>query len=231
MDNIIKALIFDFDGLILDTETPLLQSWEEVYHEHGVNFPLSRWMESLGGTPGPFDLYTELQAQLNQQIDLSEIQRKRRYREIELLSAQSPLPGVEKYLDDAIGLGLMLGIASSSEKDWVVPHLSRLGILSHFHVIKCADDVVNVKPAPDLYAAVLRELDLQANQAIAFEDSRNGALAANQAGLFCIAVPNVVSSQSSLDPADLLLHSLEEISLKDLLQQIGQGIANRGRSD
>ena len=229
MLDMIKALIFDFDGLILDTETPNLQSWMEIYSEYGVSFPTSSWMIAVGGSRDLFDPYKHLECQLNQSIAMDEILAERRRRDNELLRAQYPLPGVEKYIDDASTRGLMLGVASSAIRGWVIPHLSRIGLLPHFHCIKCGDDVRHVKPAPELYQAVLLELGVQASEAIAFEDSPNGVAAARQAGVYCVAVPNTVTSQLSLDEADFLIESLADLSLDDLLQCVHRGAGNRKR--
>ena len=99
-------------------------------------------------------------------------------------------------------------------------HLARLGLLGYFDCIRCADDVKHTKPDPELYQAVLDAFGLQGSQAIALEDSPNGVTAAQRAGIFCVAVPNPVTSQLSLEHADLRLTSLEEISLEQLLAKV-----------
>jgi HAD superfamily hydrolase (TIGR01509 family) len=218
--DMIEALIFDFDGLILDTELPDLQSWEQVYAEYGVPFPISSWIAALGGSPELFNPYSYLQSQLDEHVNVEEIQAKKRHREYKLLYEQCPLPGVVETIDDARRLGLTLAVASSSMQDWVLPHLSRLGLLKQFDTVKCADDVHRTKPAPDLFHAVLQELNLQAESAIVFEDSPNGILAAKRAGIFCVVVPNSVTSKLCLDNADLRLGSLADMPLKDLLQYV-----------
>ena len=227
--DMIKALIFDFDGLILDTETPDLQSWMEIYSEYDVSFPASSWMIAVGGSRDLFDPYKHLESHLNHSIRMDEIRAKRRRRDNELVLAQIPLPGVEEYIDDASIRGLMLAVASSASRDWVIPHLSRIGLLSRFHCIKCCDDVSDAKPAPELYEAVLLELGVQASEAVAFEDSPNGVAAAAQAGVYCVAVPNSVTSQLSLNEADLRIESMADLSLDDLLQCVGLGTGNQIR--
>ena len=93
----------------------------------------------------------------------------------------------------------------------------RLGLMEHFDAIKCANDVTNVKPDPELYLIALVALKVRASEAIALEDSPNGILAAKRAGLFCVAVPNPITVQLSLDHADLRLDSLAELPLEKLL--------------
>jgi HAD superfamily hydrolase (TIGR01509 family) len=215
----IRSLIFDFDGLILDTEVPDLQSWQEIYLEYGCTLPMSVWAVCIGSSD-LFHPYEYLESQLGRSVDREAIRAKKRRRETKLIEAQPVLPGVKEYITDAKRLGLKLGVASSSSRSWVIGHLSRLGLLSHFDCIKCADDVERTKPDPALYISVLDELGLQADQAIALEDSPNGILAAKRAGLFCVAVPNPVTRQLSLQQADLQLTSLAELPLERLLSEI-----------
>jgi HAD superfamily hydrolase (TIGR01509 family) len=216
----IKALIFDFDGLILDTETPEFQVWQEIYKEHGCELPISVWAQAIGTAQHTFNPYEYLETQLGRPITLEAVRQKQRERTAELISQQTTLAGVETYILEAKRLGLKVGIASSSSHAWVEGHLQRLGLLSYFDTIKCSDDVKQTKPDPELYLAVLKTLTLLPEQAFALEDSPNGAWAAKRAGLFCVAVPNTVTSQLPLDHADLRLTSLNEISLEQLLQKI-----------
>jgi HAD superfamily hydrolase (TIGR01509 family) len=216
----IQALIFDFDGLILDTEQSEFQAWQEVYAEHHVHLPLEQWALCIGGASELFDVYGYLESLVGQPVQREEIAIKRRRRHLELLAAQSILPGVEDYLNDAKRLGLKLGVASSSSRSWVVGHLSRLGLLSYFDYIRCGDEVTHKKPDPELYLAVLAALQVQADQAIVLEDSPNGILAARTAGIFCVAIPNPLTSQLSLDHADLRLASLADMPLEQLIVEV-----------
>ncbi|MFQ5853607.1 MAG: HAD family hydrolase [Candidatus Binatia bacterium] len=218
--GMIHALIFDFDGLILDTELPEFQAWQEVYRKYGGDLPLSTWAVCIGTSADVFDPYDELEAQLGRPVDRDTIRSKFRQRHAELVAAQSVLPGVTDYIADAKRLGLKLGLASSSTRAWVTGYLSRLGLSAGFDCIRCADDVERVKPDPELYHAVLSGLDLRADQAIALEDSPNGILAAKRAGIFCVAVPNALTRQLSLDQADLQLTSLAERPLEKLLLEV-----------
>ena len=109
----IQALIFDFDGLILDTETPDYLSWRETYASFGVDLPLDAWRENIGST-GLFDPYLYLEARLGRPIDRTAVHARRKQRDNELLAAQTILPGVAAYLADARQLGLKIGLASSS---------------------------------------------------------------------------------------------------------------------
>jgi HAD superfamily hydrolase (TIGR01509 family) len=221
----IRALIFDFDGLILDTESPFQQSWQEVFWENGFSLPLSEWAALVGhqiDSPMPYEL---LEERLGQPVDREAIRERRQRRELELVSRESVLPGVEEYIRRGKQLGMKLGVASSSHREWVVGHLERLGLLREFDCVRCAEDVSHTKPDPELYQSVLTELGVRGEEGLAFEDSLNGVLAAKGAGMFCVAVPNRVTRHLSLEPADLCLASLEELPLEQLLARAGGGPA------
>ena len=218
----IRALIFDFDGLILDTEVPEFQAWQEIFQLHGCHLPLATWAMCIGTSSEAFDPYAYLETQLGRAIDREAVRVTCRQRRDALLAAQAALPGVQEYLTDAARFGLQLGVASSSSRAWVTGHLTRLGLVAHFTSIQCADDVHCTKPNPASYQAVLKVLNLQPEQAIALEDSPNGILAAKRAGLFCVAVPNTLTRQLSLDHADLHLASLADLPLARLLTAVQQ---------
>jgi HAD superfamily hydrolase (TIGR01509 family) len=214
----IKALIFDFDGLILDTEVPEYESWLDLYQSYGCILPLEKWLECIG-TADAFNPYEELEMRLGKPIDRAAVRLQRRVRFAELMADQTILPGVQDYIATAKQLGLKLAVASSSPRDWVVGHLSRFGLDSQFDAICCGDEVKFTKPDPALYLAALQKLEVQAHEAIAFEDSPNGILAAKRAGLFCVAVPNALTRQLSLSLADFEMSSLSNLPLEQIIQR------------
>jgi HAD superfamily hydrolase (TIGR01509 family) len=216
---LIRALIFDFDGLILDTEEPVYRSWLEVYEAHGEELPFERWKQIVGSTTAGFHPQHHLEERLGRPLP-QEVLDGRIGRRTEMILAQEVLPGVVRHLEEARAMGLKLGVASSSTSDWVKGHLARLGILERFDCIRCRDDVPNAKPEPDLYLAVLECLGVRASEAIAIEDSPNGLLAAKRAGLRCVAIPNSITANLDLGEADLLLDSLADVSLAELLEKL-----------
>ncbi len=220
----IRAIIFDFDGLILDTETPEYQSWQEIYQSHGCELPLSLWTSMIGkgNDDITFDPYAHLETQLKHAIDRVAMRTARRAWMMDKIALQPVLPGIVDYLTDAKRMGLKIGLASSSGGEWVKGHLTRLGLIEHFECIRNADDVVRTKPDPELYFAVLKAMDIQSHEAIAFEDSANGAWAAKRAGLFCVAVPNPMTSSLNFDHVDYKLNSLADMNLSELIQVLGE---------
>lgn len=218
----IRALIFDFDGLILDTENSEFISWQEIYAEYQAELLLEEWAVCIGSGAETFDVYGRLEALVGRPLPREEIRQRRMQRHLALLGEEVLLPGVEDYLRDAKRLDLKLGAASSSSRKWVAGHLERLGILHYFDYMRCGDEVQRKKPDPELYLAVLAGLNVQADEAIALEDSPNGVWAAQRAGIFCVAVPNVITSQLPLDHADLRLTSMAAMSLEALIALVEQ---------
>jgi HAD superfamily hydrolase (TIGR01509 family) len=213
----IQALIFDFDGLILDTEEPEFRAWQEMYEEYQATLALEEWAVCIGAGADAFDAYLHLETQVGRSLPREEILERRIRRCRELLAGEALLPGVEDYIHSAKRLGLKLGVASSSSRNWVGGHLERLGILHYFDYLRCGDEVAHKKPDPELYLAVLDGLGVRAEQAIALEDSPNGVHAAQRAGIFCVAIPNVITGQLMLDHADLRLTSMAAMPLEELI--------------
>jgi HAD superfamily hydrolase (TIGR01509 family) len=228
----IKALVFDFDGLILDTEVPDYRAWQEIFHEHGHDLPLSVWSECIGRAGNFFDPIDHLQRleevamapqlgkNLGRLLDREALLARQRARHQELIEAEAPLPGIEDYVKEARRAGLKLGIASSSKRDWVAGHLHRLNLSDSWDCIRCWGEVERAKPNPDLYLAALESLEVHAEEAVAFEDSPNGIQAAKDAGIFCVAVPNPLTDQLDLSLADIRLKSLRDLPLAELLERI-----------
>jgi HAD superfamily hydrolase (TIGR01509 family) len=218
---VIRALVFDFDGLILDTEEPVYRSWLEVYQAHGEELPFERWVQIVGSTTTGFHPQHHLEERLGRPLP-KEVLDRRIGRRTEMVLAQAVLPGVVQHLDAARERGLQVGVASSSTREWVAGHLARLGILERFECVRCRDDVANAKPEPDLYLAVLDCLGVSASDAIAIEDSPNGVAAAKRAGMRCVAIPNSITAGLDLSEADITLGSLAELTLEQLLGKFDQ---------
>jgi HAD superfamily hydrolase (TIGR01509 family) len=215
------AVIFDFDGLILDTEIPEFAAWQDVYRDHGCELELDEWAVCIGTKSG-FDAGRRLEELVGRRLDLEVIRSRREQRVTELIGRESLRPGVMDCLAAARRLGLRRGIASSSSRAWVVEHLTRFGLHAEFDHIASSDDVARVKPDPALYRVVLKRLEVAPHRAIAFEDSPNGIAAAKTAGLFCVAVPNPVTRRLPLGRADLIVESLTDLSLEELLDRAAQ---------
>lgn len=214
----LRALLFDFDGLILDTETPEMTEWAKVFRQHGVEFPMDYWAWTLGRgademVESPLDVLERL---CGRSLDRESVEEGYRQRRMELIYAQPPLPGVVDLLREAEAEGVRRAVVSSSKHAWVDGHLERLGLRHFFEMTVCADDVERAKPYPDLYLMALERMELMPSEAIALEDSPNGTRAAIGAGLFCVVVPNHVTRMLDVSHASARLESLEGIGLAGL---------------
>lgn len=213
----IRTLIFDFDGVIVDTETPDFETWRDVYQDYGAELDLAWWSQFIGGSSINIDLLQDLEKLAKRQVDREHVLETRRQRYLEIIAASPILPGVTQYIRQAKKMGLKIGVASSSNRAWVEGHLTARGLIDHFDSISVSDDVSHVKPDPELYLLAMSRLGTTPKNAVAIEDSANGVTAAKRAGMFCVAVPNSVTQKLAFNHADLVLHSLSEMPLATLI--------------
>ena len=212
----IKAIIFDFDVLILDTETHEYEVLSEIFREHECELPLDIWGKLIG-TKSDFNPYTYLEEQAQKKINHSELKMVEKERFNKRIQQENARSGVVDYLDAAKELGLKVGLASSSNYEWVSTHLSRLNLLERFECIRTSDYVEHVKPDPSLYLETAKCLGVKPEECIAFEDSANGALAAKRAGMKCVTVPNSVTKGLEFCEVDHRVESMAQMELKELL--------------
>jgi HAD superfamily hydrolase (TIGR01509 family) len=215
------ALIFDFDGLLVDTESTALRAWQEQFAVHGVDFPLEVWHRYIG-SQGSQRAMLDAVREGGGRFEDSDLLAEWRERHTGIVRAEHLREGVQAFLDAAVTAGLPLGVASSASRDWLEEHLERVGVRPLFSVV-CSRDDGQVKPAPDIYLAVLGALGVGASDAIAFEDSPNGVAAAKAAGLFCVAVPNPVTERLPLGRADIRVTSFTELSVSGLIDRFRGG--------
>ena len=224
----ISAVIFDFDGVILETETPDFETWRDEYVSHGVELDRSLWAGFVGGRPGIFDPYGHLEELAGHPIDRDVVGARRRKRYLSRVESSPVLPGVVDYMAGAKAMGLKLGVASSSSREWVEGHLTRRDLMRNVGAVRCRDDVTNVKPDPELFLSAATALGISPARCVVIEDSANGVTAAKRAGMYCVVVPNSMTRDMAVDHADLRLGSLGEMALTDLLKQL-DGLGQPGR--
>jgi HAD superfamily hydrolase (TIGR01509 family) len=205
----IRALVFDFDGLILDTETSVYEAWRVVYAEHDQVLPRDRWLTRIGTDGSGFDPLAELRERVGETLDAEEIRSRRMAFHRAHIAKLDQMPGVRACLEFARAKSIGTAIASSSPYDWVSGHIGRLGLAHFFDHVVTAEHVEAAKPAPDLYLRATRLLGVEPGDAIALEDSPNGVESAKAAGLFCVAVPGPMTRTLSFHAADAILASLD----------------------
>ena len=220
-DMPIEAIVFDFDGVILDTETPLYESWQAMYRRYGADLDKARFAEYIGGADY-FDFHKHLERLAGAELDRQALGDERRRLYAGLVSDRAALPGVAERIADAKRLGMGVGVASNSDIGWVKPNLEKLGMFGSFDVIRTRDDVTRVKPDPEIYLSAVRALRTAPENAVAIEDSANGVRAAKAAGLFTVAVPNPITALLPLDAADLIIPSLSDVTLERMITEAGR---------
>jgi HAD superfamily hydrolase (TIGR01509 family) len=208
----LRALVFDFDGLILDTEWSAFSTASAVWQEHGIELDLKIW-QTIIGTAEHVHWSDMLEADLGRSIDRDTVIPARQSQHHAEVEAMDLFPGVENLLQAATTAGLALAVASSSPHDWVDGHLLRRGLAPHFATTVCREDVETTKPDPALYRQAMKRLGVDPADAVALEDSHNGVLAARAAGMKVIACPNRVTTGQDFTEATLVVESLEQVTI------------------
>jgi len=215
----VRAFLFDFDGLIVDTETASRAGWQWLYREHGHELPAEQWATVVGTVGAPWDPWAHLEELVGEPLEREALNERRYAHELTLLEAEGLRPGISEYFAAADRHGLKRAIVSSSSRRWVDMHLKRLERAVGWDAILTADhDAERAKPRPTLYLEALELLGVAAGEAVAFEDSPNGARAAKAAGIYVVGIPNSVTRDLGLgETADLLLDSLADLPPDELL--------------
>jgi putative hydrolase of the HAD superfamily len=212
-----QALIFDFDGLILDTETAVYEGWRELYASHGHPLALETWAQCVGSDFGAYDPEADLEKLLSRKLHWHPLHEQRRLTVQRHLEQAEAMPGVRARLHEARELGVPCSVASSSPHEWVDRWLSHLELREFFQNVTCLDDTGKAKPDPSLFQHAAMKLQAAPESVVIFEDSLNGLRAAHAAEMRCVVVPCAVTQHLKFDAAWRQLKSLEEVSLRELL--------------
>ena len=214
-----RAVLFDFDGTILDTETPEFEEWRAAFRARGHDLTLEVWQHSVG-TVGAYDPCAHLADLTGVPLDHEALRQQVYARHQTRCEAQPLLPGVVDRVREARAAGLKTAVASSSISEWVEGWLARHRIHDLFDAVCTRDQVAQVKPAPDLFLLAAARLGVAPEECLAFEDSPNGIRAARAAGMRCVAIPNPLTRHLPLGEADLVVESLADHSLDEILRRV-----------
>jgi putative hydrolase of the HAD superfamily len=212
----IRAVLFDFDGVIIETEEPGYWVWQKIYAEHGEELTVEQFSQVIGTHFITFNPRTELENRLGKVLDWNELDQQREEYYKRVVAEQPILPGILELIQEARQGGVRTAIVSSSPRSWIDHWVGHHHLESQFDYIMCVDEVPVPKPSPDLYLAALDRLGLTADQAVAIEDSPNGSKAALRAGLFCVVVPSDITSRLKFEVDFPRLESLADINLAAL---------------
>jgi HAD superfamily hydrolase (TIGR01509 family) len=208
----LKAVVFDFDGVCIDTEMARYLSWQRIYESFALEFPREEWIKNIGKATNIFDPYPHLERLVGRTLDKETILATHYDADIEITNGMPLQPGFAERLDEAASRGMKCAIASSSSHRWVDGHLRYRGLLDRFAVTVCREDTVSHKPHPEPYRTALRLMGVESGRAVAVEDSPLGIASARAAGLFCIGVPCSMTKDMDLGAAELLVGSLREVT-------------------
>lgn len=214
-----RAVIFDFDGTMLDSEIPLYEVWRAIFSEQQVDLSLEDWVDYIGAANDSFDPFGDLQKQIQEKLDRRAYEERAMKNYFDYCDQQPLMPGVERLMDFVKENAWGLGLASSSEHHWLDRHLSRLQLKTKFDIVRGREDVAQAKPAPDLFLSAAEGLNVSPKDCIVIEDSLNGLLAAKQAGMYCILIPSRLTEKLDLTAADQRLKTLLDLDFSTLPTQ------------
>ena len=210
----LQAVVFDFDGLILDTEWAIFESAQAAFEAHGHTLTVEAW-STIIGTNGDTDTTwwdTVCAAAGVGGFDLALFEAAYAAQDRSSRDSLPALPGVVDLIEALAASGVPLGVASSSSRAWLDRHLRRLGLLDRFGTLVGADVVGGIgKPAPDVYLRACADLGADPARSVALEDSAHGATAAKAAGMTVVAVPSRITRFNDFAHADLVVRSLAEL--------------------
>ncbi len=208
----VRALLFDYDGLLVDTEWAEYQTWSQLYVEHGAVLELDEWLMAVGHVDN-FDPRATLETKIGRKLDWAVLDPQRARANRAMVEEMSALPGARELMERGRDEGWKIGVVSNSVRDWVEPGLTRLGLRAYVDALCTRGDAENVKPDPAPYLHALELLQCDATSSFAFEDSGPGVRSAHAAGLIVVAVPNRLTRYHDLSPAHFHIHALTEFSL------------------
>ena len=222
--NLMRALIFDFDGLIVDTESAIYEAWRELYLAHGHDLPLPTYVQCVGSVFGHYDPMAALESMIGGPVDWDTHLPMKDSRLRTGQQGLDTMPGIRELLAEAHAAGIPCVVASSSQRTHVEGWLNRIGIVHHFQFVRSRDDVARAKPYPDLFLLAAEGLGLAPEQTLVLEDSSNGLRAALAAGAPCLIVPSPVTLGSDFMGATAILNTLAGITLGRLREIHGRAI-------
>lgn len=203
------AVLFDFDGVVVDTEWAIYEAWHRTFLAHGHNLPLETYTQCVGSDFDTWSPKTHLEELTGRSFDWHQLDEDRQVEIRADLTNSGPMPGVVPLLEKLRADGVATAVVSSSTHFWVDGWLDQLGLTQYFDTVVCRGDAPRIKPAPDLWQEAVRRLDKTPDQCLALEDSLNGVKSAKEAGLSVWAVPNRTTACLDFSNADRILPSLE----------------------
>jgi beta-phosphoglucomutase-like phosphatase (HAD superfamily) len=198
----LKAVIYDLDGVLFDSESAILCSWQRLYEHAGQVFDARDFTRRIGLHDPDWNPYAPL---ARDGVNVADLRELKATIEADLVSVLTLRPGMRSWLDWCLANGVRVGCASSSPWEWVARHLARLGVLGDFDAVVSRDDVPRAKPAADCYLRCLRELGVGREDAVAVEDSAPGLASARAAGIRAVLYPHPLTQEAAYELAETIV--------------------------
>jgi HAD superfamily hydrolase (TIGR01509 family) len=226
----LAAVVFDFDGVVMDSETPEFESYRQVFERYGVALTPGEWCGQIGIWSDGQDerWFHELCRRASNTPDVETFAAEKR-RIFDAVVPREPMGGVRTLVEELAAAGIPAAIASSSSADWVMRALDLVGMRPQFAAVVTGDAVARRKPAPDVYLEAARRLGVDPSRAVAIEDSAPGLAAARAAGMATIAIPHWLTAAHDLSGADLRVSHARELTLARLTELAAQTPTAAGR--
>jgi HAD superfamily hydrolase (TIGR01509 family) len=206
-----KGIIFDFDGVLVDTEWAIYQSWVQLYAREGQEISIATYAPCLGAGYSHWNPASHLEELTGRQYDWDKETPARQAVLEAALASSGLMEGALELLDWSAEQGIGLTVASSSSRRWVQGWLERLGVYDRFTGVFTRTDGYPVKPDPALFEAARLCMGLPREACLIVEDSENGTIAARNAGIPCVAIPNRMTAQSDFSRASYQCSSLSAL--------------------
>jgi HAD superfamily hydrolase (TIGR01509 family) len=217
----LSAVLFDFDGILVDTEWAIYQAWLRTFRAHGKDLPLSLYTRCIGSDFDAWSPKAHLEDLTQLGFDWVKMDEERQVEIRAELSEEGPIEGVVDLLAAISESGVPQAVVSSSSHFWVDGWLEKLGLRGFFSDVICKGDAPRIKPAPDLYLAAAERLGVEPECCLVIEDSLNGLISAKAAGMKAWIVPNRVTSGLDFSRADKVLGSFRELGEELLKDPMG----------
>ena len=217
------GVIFDWDGVIIDSHNQHEQSWQKLAEENNKTLPINFFKETFGMRnesiiPNHFGDWID-NSKENQVQDIAD-RKEQIYREIIIESGIDPLPGVKTLLAALKGAGIQCSIGSSTPTKNIESVIKMIGLSNHFNAITAAEDVNNGKPDPEVFLTAAKKINVNPKKCIVIEDAHVGIEAGLAAKMKVIAVATT-HQIDQLGRAHLAVQSLEQVKIKDLYELVG----------
>lgn len=212
-----KAVIFDMDGVIIDSEPFYQEVQIDLFHKMGITIPPEEYNTFIGA--GMREMWNMIKSSRNLKQPIEELIKLNNSVLLEYFkesAALVPTPHFTDFLASVLSAGMKTAVASSTAKPIIEVILKKLNLYDFFNNIVSGNEVENGKPAPDIFLETASRLNVIPSDCIVVEDSFNGVKAAKSAGMYCLGYHNPNSGNQDISAADRIINSFADINIKEM---------------